>query len=202
MILLQIPDELLTTTFQNDWAIILAILILAILQGYKIWADTRTAKSRGSFESEQKETMADIRLYLKILSDKYTEEVTDLQMPIIINEFVGHVEKATLCEAAASITRNHMRINMKEEATKLEVFIHNQFNELITNLGRFKWKGRYLGEFVNIDRKNKVVENVLEIVCRERDTNEQKMIAYRNLGSAIENRFTEIRNEIKSKAYE
>lgn len=188
-------------TLQNDWAIITAILILAILQGYKIWIDSRNAADRTRLDGRMENTLNNIELYLKILSDKYTEEVTDIQMPIIVHEFVGHIKESIMSEASFSITRNDIKNNKKEVQAKLEVFICNRFRELYTNLGRFKWKGCYLSEFIDLTLKDKVIENVLEIVLKERDTRDQVLMAHQNLESAVRQRFDEIKNDIKTRAY-
>jgi hypothetical protein len=191
----------LLETLQSDWAIILAIFILAILQGYKIWIDKNNERENRIMNHRLENTMSNIEGYLRLLADQYAEEVTDIQMPIIIDVFVGHIKEAILCEGAASITRNDVKNNRAEINAKLDAFICNRFKELATNLGRFKWKGRYLSEFLDMQHKHKVIKNVNDVVLKERDTDGQKLIAYRNLDSVIRQRFDEIQNEIKFKAY-
>ena len=193
--------EIPVGALKSDWAIIVSIFILAILQGYKIYADTRANRNKLKFDSRLESTMNNIELYLKILSDKYTEEVTDIQMPIVIDEFVGHMKECIFVEASTSITRNDIKNNKKEIETKLETFINNRYKSLYTNLGRFKWKGRYMNEFVNLNRKEKLISNVNEIVLKERDTKEQLLQAYRNLRSSCDQRFDELKNEILNNAY-
>lgn len=201
MEILQILPEMPIGGLKSDWAIILAILILAILQGYKIYADTRANKTKVKFDSRLESTMNNIELYLKILSDKYTEEVTDIQMPIVIGEFVGHMKESIFVEASTSITRNDIKNNKKEIEAKMEAFINNRFKALYTNLGRFKWKGRYMNEFVDLNTKEKLISNVNEIVLKERDTKDQLFQAYRNLRSSCDQRFDELKNEILNNAY-
>ena len=193
--------DTVASNLQNDWAIICALLILALLQGYKIWLDNRLHRSRKERETRMEQVMISIEIYLKTLSNKYTEEVTDIQMPIIVNEFVGHMESQVLCEAAASITRNDVKNNKAEIESKLTSFIINRHRELIINMGRFKWKGSYLSEFIPVDDRGDLIDDVLDVVLKQRDTKEQTLMAYRTLFSVVKTHCDEVRQSVISKAY-
>jgi hypothetical protein len=193
--------ESVAGSLQNDWAIITALLILAILQGYKIWLDNRLHRSRKERENRMEQVMINIEIYLKTLSNKYTEEVTDIQMPIIVNEFVGHMESQVLCEGAASITRNDVKNNREDIEAKITSFIVNRHRELVINLGRFKWRGAYLSEYLPQEDRGDLIDDVLDVILKERDTKEQVFVAYRNLGSVVKTHCDEVRQSVISKAY-
>lgn len=195
------PNGVFMGSLQNDWAIILFILILTCLQAYKIFVDSKASKGKLKFDSRLEGTMGSIELYLKILSDKYTEEVTDIQMPILVHEFVGHVKESIIVEAAASVTRNNVRNNKREIEAKMEQFICNRYKDMVMNLGRFKWRGTSMSAFVDMTLKQKIIDNVLDVVLTERDTNTLLMDGYRLLGSSMDQRFDELENSIKTKAY-
>ena len=171
------------------------------MQGYKIWLDNRLHRSRKERELRMEGVMMHIEIYLKTLANKYTEEVTDLQMPIIVNEFVGHMEAMVLCEAAASITRNDIANNKPEVEAKLEAYICNRYRDMGISLGRFKWKGQYLSEFIPRDKKDELLECTLDIVLKDKHNESQKLQSYRNLGACVKQRGDEIRQHIISKAY-
>jgi hypothetical protein len=198
---LQINPVIVPNGLQSDWGIIIAIAMLASLQGYKIWADARASKTRVTIDARLQQVMTSIELYLKILSDKYTEEVTDIQMPILVEEFVLNTKGAIMVEAMYSIIRNDIKNNRNEIHAKLEQSICNRYRDLVMNIGRFKYKGRSMSEFVDISMKEKITKNVLDIVLKERDTESQKQTAINNLQSCLTSRFDELHNSILERSY-
>lgn len=198
---LQVPSLSVNGALQSDLFIFMAITVIAVTNlAQAIIAENRKRKDRQQ-QSLMKETLFNIERYLKILSEKYTEELTDLQMPIVVDEFCLHMRETIINECWASITKNDIRNNGAETSAKLESFVCNRYKELVTNLGRFKWRGRHLSELVDMSKKMKITENVLEIVIKERSTKEQYNTAYANIKSSVSQRCDELRNDIKSKAY-
>lgn len=198
-----------TGALKEDWAILVAILILAVVQIiFKIIdqkKDKRTQEvnaRRDEFEVRRESVMDSIERYLEILSNKYTEEVTDIQMPVIVNEFVGHMKEAITVEAAASIARNNIKSYRKETQAKLEQFISNRYKDLVVDMGRFKWHGLYMSEFLDKGFKDMLTQKVITIVIKERDTVDQTLEAYRQLGSSMDQYSDQLKNSILSKAYE
>lgn len=194
-------DPTVVGSLKSDWSILIAIAILAFIQGYKIYLDNRSLKKRSVRDAEVSITMNNINSYLKILADQYTEEVTAIQMPIILDEFIGHTKQAVLCHASAIIAANDIKNNRKETETKIDHFICNRYKELENNLSRFKWNDKEMSQFINQELKEKIVSNVIEIVLKDRDTEAQRLNAYRNLGSTINQRFDQLTNSAKTKAY-
>lgn len=147
------------------------------------------------------QVMLHIEIYLKTLSNKYTEEVTDIQMPIIVNEFIGHMESQVLCEGSASITRNDVKNQKDQIESKIMAYMVNRHRELSINLGRFKWKGAYLNEFLPTDERGDFIDDVLDVILKERDTKDAMLLAYRDLNSVIKTHCDIMRQQVISKAY-
>lgn len=201
MILLQLDPSIVEKGLQSDLAILISILILAGLQAFKIWIDYRTKISEKKIQARRDVVLDSIERYLKILSAKYTEEVTDIQMPVIINEMVMHMKEAITVEAAACITRNDVKKQRRETEAKLSQFICNRYKDLILNLGLFKWRGYSMSEFVDTKYREPIVEGVLEIVCSERESEKAQLQAYRNLGSFMNQKFDTLKSSVLSHAY-
>ena len=142
-----------------------------------------------------------IELYLKILSNKYTEEVTDIQMPVLVHEMTMHAKHAILVEAAAAISKNDILRHKRETEAKLNQFISNRYKDLVLNLGLFKWRGTALSEAVEMKYKESIIEGVIEIVVADRRTEKEFHESYRRLGSFMNQKFDAFQSSILSRAY-
>ena len=185
---------------QSDWAILLAIFILTSVQFVKVLLDGTKTKREKLDRKRTISTLDNIDVYLRILSDKYTEEVTERQLPVILKEFLGHCKEAIIVQAAASITRNDVVNNEREVTAKLTQYIHNHFHSAQVNLSLFKWKGRLLAEFTKTSWCEKVTDGVIEVVIQT--TRKNKMEAYRQLDSFMQQKFDSFLTDALSSAYE
>lgn len=191
-------DELIGG-LQSEWSIILAILILASVQIIKVIFDASKTRKEKIERDRVVKTLNQIDGYLRILSDRFTEEVTERQLPIIIREFMSHCKKTIHLMAAASITRNDVINNSKEIKAKTNQFIINHFKSMIVNFGLFKWKEMYLSDFLNDGWSNEISQGVIKIILR---SNENKISAYRQLESFMDNKFDDYTTAILSNIYE
>lgn len=185
---------------QSDWAILAALFILTSVQIVQVVINGTRVKREKSEKERQSRVLDNIEMYLQILSNKYTEEVTERQLPIIIREFLGHCKESIMVIASTAITRNDVINNEREIRSKLTQLINNSFQTLRVDLSLFKWKGRLLAEFLNNKWSVEVVDKVTDIVITV--TRRDKDEAYRQLGTLLNSKFDYYKTETLSAAYE
>lgn len=185
---------------ESEWAILSAIFILTSVQLVKTILDGVRNKREKVEQRQRMHTMDKIEMYLKILSNKYTEEVTERQLPVLIKECMGHCRESIIVMGSAAITRNDVVNNEREVRAKLKQFINNHFHSATVNLSLFKWKGRLISEFLNQDWCEQTIDGVSEIVINT--TRKDKGEAYRQLGSFMDQKFDHYTTETLSAAYE
>jgi len=193
------PDTMVLG-LSSEWAILLAIFILTSVQLVKVILDSAKNKREKAEREKRMHTLDKIEIYLSILSNKYTEEVTERQLPVLLKECLGHCRGGIIIMAGTAITKNDVINNEREVTAKVTQYIHNHFHSTTVNLGLFKWKGRSLSEFLHRDWCNEVTEGVVEIVIKT--SRKSKEEAYDNLGTFLEQKFNHFATESLSTAYE
>ena len=185
---------------RSEWAILLAIFILTSVQLIKVILDSIKTKKEKIERDRRMKVLDKIEVYLRILSEKYTEEVTERQLPVILREFLNHCKEAILVKASSCITKNDIKSSKREVQAKLSQYIDNHFKNTHVSLGLFKWKGRLLSEFIDIKWCDDLKKGILEIVLEKSLID--KNGSYTLLSSLIYNRFDFYTTEALSKAYE
>lgn len=183
---------------KSEWAILLGFFILTLLQGYKIWSDNRAQRTNSLEKARLEITLTSIERYLKIQTNKYTEEITDLQLPVLIQAFVGHARESLSYHAAGTVHRNEVHKNRAMVRSKITHFIDSRYKEISLGLSRFKYKGMSMNEFITCETKQDLIDGVLEIIFED-DAGADK--TYRNLGAFIEQHFDDLHQCIMKLAY-
>lgn len=194
---------------ETDWMIFVVVLVLAIVSLIKILVDARSERRRKSEDRERKaesirreKTLDSIDRFLRILSVKYTEEVTDRQMPVILNEFLSGTRDTIIVMATSTISKNDVESNQREVKAKVKQFIQNRMRECRFNLGLFKWKGRVLSECSEESWTEEISQGILTIVLVPRLTKDERFEGYKSVIDFLTQRFDEYRAHMLEKAYE
>lgn len=184
----------------SEWAILLAIFILTSVQLVKVIFDGARTKREKAQKEKSDNIMNQIEIYLRILSDKYTEEITERQLPTIFKQFLGHCREAIIVHGSTTITKNDIINNKPVIKAKVSQFIRNHFQTVMVDLGLFKWKGKLLSEFTKQTWCREVEENVLHIILEVGSTDKGE--AYRQLISYVDSKFEFFITEAIAEAYE
>lgn len=205
MLILQVdPVEAVNkvTGLTSEWAILVALAIVIIFQGYKLWLDNKNSKEDKLDRARMEILLTAVERYLKILAEKYTDEVSDIQLPVLVNSFIGNCRGAILTECAASITKNNVINNKTQITFKITSFVNNRYNDMLLAFSRFKYHGKPLDSLLPDTCDQSTIDDILGILLRERDTEYQKMEAYRQLGSYIDQRFDAMGQKIMLNVYD
>ncbi len=110
----------------------------------------------------------EILQYLKISTQKYSEEITESQVRIIIESMLSSSQLEIFNYISKVIKENHIKGNEKEIASKIKLYIDNRFHKDSLLLKEFKFKGTTLSSFDCTKWKSYLTENILSSVLREK----------------------------------
>lgn len=185
---------------KSEWAILIALFILTSVQIIKIIFDNVKARKERSEYHKRIGTLVKIESYLKILSEKYTEEITERQLPVVIREFLDNCKNSIVAMGYSSIMQNNIEFHEKEIRAKLTQFVHNRFKGVYMDLSLFKWKGNLLSDFV-IDNWGSIIsKEIVEIVIKSSKCGKDE--AFNQLNTFTDQKFDALFTKTLSKAYE
>ena len=164
--------------------------------------DYSVAKKQRTKDKEIEKVLFAIERYLRILSNKYTEEVTERQMPVIIAEVMLHLKNEIKVGAYASIGYKEGMKDPIETKCKIDQHVCNLFNDSKLALGLFKWKGMVLSELMSPDWKHEVREAVSKLVLSPHITQDEAVVISQKVGTFLDQKFMGYKATMLSSAYE
>ena len=118
--------------------------------------------------SENSSTNKEILTYLKINTQKYIEEITESQARIVVDSILSNSHYEVKNYVQKIIKENHVAGNEKEIITKIKLFISNRIHKDNLLFKEFKYKEKYLSDFSMNDWKDYLIENIVEVVIKEK----------------------------------
>ena len=199
--LLFMKNTLNTMDFKTTFtaAVILIIVIYSIYELIKEKGKAKKEKEQkdeqtkifkiiGDQLSENSEVNKELLKYLKISSQKYAEEITESQMRIVIDSIFTNSQLEIYCYTSKILKENHIKGNEKEVTTKIKSFISNRYHKDSLLLKEFKFKEHILGEHMQTEWKEHLVESVLEYILKEKGE--------KSLQSTLQNLFDSFKYDI------
>jgi len=106
--------------------------------------------------------------YLKVSSQKYTEEITESQMRIVIESIFDNSQNEILNYVSKIMKENHIKGNEKEIVIKIKSFVSNRYHKDSLLLKEFKFRETTLYEQMKSEWKDYVNEIVIGCVIKEK----------------------------------
>lgn len=184
----------------SEWAILMALFLLLSFSAIRFFIEKNDKKKSKLEWAQSNQIQKDVRDYLAILASKYTEEVTERQLPILIRRVLENVRTQITIMVYDVITRNDISNHEREVKAKVQQFIQNQFSILYMDFGLFRWKGKPISNLLDTDYQQPVIENLLEIIVNVSVGDKKE--AYKQVGSFMEQKFDCFITETLSNAYE
>lgn len=190
--ILQIPN--IEGEFQSDWAILVFVAIMSIVALFKIYYDWK----RDKFSQE---TMKDIKAYLKILSEHYTEEVSDRQVNHIVDVGIEHLKLRIGVDVSKIMMHNNIR-DVPDMEGKVRSYIDNAFRYFVLNMGMYRYKGNDIGIFIPPEYEGHVKDYCTSIVMKGRNGCNEIMVDVSSLSSYLLTKFTKMKNKTMQNIYD
>lgn len=197
-----LEPESLIFGLKSEWAILIALLILSSSSILRMVFDYSVAKKQRGKDEEINKVLYAIERYLRILSNKYTEEVTERQMPVIIQEVILHLKLEIKVVCYSAVGYNEISKGEKNLKDKVDQAVCNLFNEAVLALGLFKWKGTVLSELLDNDWKHDVRKGIIEMVVAPHSDRKEAVLISQRMGTYLDQKFMGMKATMLSKAYE
>ena len=110
----------------------------------------------------------EILQYLKIVSEKYAEEVNDTQIKIVVESIFHNSQTAIYNYINSILKNNHIQGNEREVKAKIKTFVANRYQKDVLMLKEFKYHNKTLDTFLEVEWKDYIIEVTLEIVFQEK----------------------------------
>ena len=113
---------------------------------------------------EDEKVHQEIMQYLKVVSEKYVEEVSDTQIKILIESVFSNSQNAIYHYITSIMKNNHIQGNEREIKAKIKTFITNRYQKDILMLKEFKYHNKTLDTFLKEEWREYIIKTSLEIV--------------------------------------
>lgn len=195
-------DQELIFGLESEWAILAGLVILSSTSIIRTVFDYSVIKKRKKKDEKVDQVLNAIERYLRILANKYTEEITERQLPVIINEVTMHLKSEIKVMAYASVGYNESMKDPELTRQKVIQYIHNLFTDTKLALGLFKWKGTVLSDLIRPEWKDEIEQSLLILIMSPHLTQDEAVAVSQKISTCLNQNFDKYKSHMLTKAYE
>ena len=212
MILLQTLPRTIPDTLNHDWAILVAIALLASVQIVKLILDYRNSKINKTQMHDlyaemnvdrhrQEELMENLERYMQVIADGYNDNVSERQMPSCLNTSVDHLALRIGVDVVGIMLRNDIRSNPKTTDGKISAHVKNAFGDFRLHMALFKFNDVSLDKYIPTGYQDHILKYCVSTVLKSRASHKDGMDDLNAITSYLKTKFEKFESRMKENIY-
>lgn len=212
MTLITITDPVILGGLKNDWAILVAIALLMVVQSIKLILDYRTTRSskmelrafseRNEISRNRMEIlMGNIERYMEVIAAGYNENISERQLPSCIGISVEHLKLRIGVDIANIMLHNDIRANMDTIEGKITAHVKNAFDEFEVHMSLFKFNDVFLDKYIPEGYKEHILKYSLSLILKSRSSHKDGITDLDSMSSYLRTKFDKFKSRMRENTY-